>query len=75
MVLREEEINSLIGQRIRQIREKQKVSQHELAMRCEIEPSNLCRIESGNTNLTVRTMARISSALNVPFYKLTEGIK
>lgn len=73
--MQEAEINNLIGQRIRQTRERQKISQHELAMRCEIEPSNLCRIESGNTNLTVRTMARISSALNIPFYKLTEGIK
>lgn len=69
------EINQLIGQRIRQFRKKSGLSQHELAMRCDIEPSNLCRIESGNTNLTVKTMVRICTTLNIPFYKLTEGIK
>lgn len=69
------EINQLIGQRIRQFRKKSGLSQYELAMRCDIEPSNLCRIESGNTNLTVKTMVRICTTLNIPFYKLTEGIK
>ena len=31
---------------------------------CDIEASNMCRIESGNTNLTVKTMATI------PLYRL-----
>ncbi len=71
----ENEINAEIGRRIRQIREKQGITQHELALRCDIEASNMCRIESGNTNLTVKTIVRVCSSLNVPFYKLTEGIK
>ena len=71
----ENEINAEIGRRIRQIREKQGITQHELALRCDIEASNMCRIESGNTTLTVKTMVRVCSSLNVPFYKLTEGIK
>lgn len=69
------EINKIIGQRIRLIREKQGISQHELAMRCNFEPSNLCRIESGNTNLTIKTMFRISTALEIPFHRLTDGIQ
>ncbi len=68
------EINKIIGQRIRLIREKQGISQHELALRCNFEPSNLCRIESGKTNLTIKTMSRICTALDVPFHKLTDGI-
>ena len=66
--------NRIIGERIRRLRTNAGVSQHELAMRCGIEPSNLCRIEAGRTNLTVSTMRRISTALSVPFCKLTEGI-
>ncbi len=68
----EKDINAEIGRRIRQIREKQGITQHELALRCDIEASNMCRIESG---LTVKTMVRVCTSLNVPFYKLTEGIK
>ena len=71
----EKDINAEIGRRIRQIREKQGITQHELALRCDIEASHMCRIESGNTNLTVKTIVRVCSSLNVPFYKLTEGIK
>ena len=71
----EKDINAEIGRRIRQIREKHGITQHELALRCDIEASNMCRIESGNTNLTVKTMVRVCTSLNVPFYKLTEGIK
>lgn len=66
--------NRIIGQRVRQLRTKAGITQHELALRCDIEPSNMCRIEAGRTNLTVNTMRRICTALAVPFYKLTEGI-
>lgn len=66
--------NRIIGQRIRDLRCKMGITQHELALRCDIEPSNMCRIETGRTNLTVNTMRRISTALGVPFCKLTDGI-
>jgi len=71
----ENEINAEIGRRIRQIREKQGITQHELALRCDIEASNMCRIESGNTNLTIKTMFRICTALEIPFHRLTDGIQ
>ena len=71
----EKDINAEIGRRIRQIREKQGITQHELALRCDIEASNMCRIESGNTNLTIKTMFRICTALEIPFHRLTDGIQ
>ena len=37
----------------------------ELAYRCDMERSNMSRIESGRTNLTVKTMCIICNALNV----------
>ncbi|MGN0187067.1 MAG: helix-turn-helix domain-containing protein [Paludibacteraceae bacterium] len=66
--------NRIIGQRVRQLRNTAGITQYELALRSDIEPSNLCRIEAGRTNLTVNTMRCICTALDIPFYKLTEGI-
>ncbi|MDR3878082.1 MAG: helix-turn-helix transcriptional regulator [Alistipes sp.] len=37
----------------------------ELAYRCDMERSNLSRIEAGRTNLTVKTMCIICNALSV----------
>ncbi|MFR0775165.1 MAG: helix-turn-helix domain-containing protein [Alistipes finegoldii] len=37
----------------------------ELAYRCDMERSNLSRIEAGRTNLTIKTMCIICNALNI----------
>ena len=42
-----------------------KMTVQELAYRCDMERSNMSRIESGRTNLTVKTMCIICNALNV----------
>jgi len=71
----EADLYKKIGQRIKFLREQEGISQHELALRCDFETSNMCRIESGKTNLTVKTIATIAKALELPFYRITEGIK
>ena len=45
--------------------EKVQMTVQELAYRCDMERSNMSRIESGRTNLTVKTMCIICNALNV----------
>ncbi|WP_298156142.1 helix-turn-helix transcriptional regulator [Flavobacterium sp.] len=39
-----------LGKRIRQLREEKNLSQTELGNLCEIDRSNMNRIEAGNTN-------------------------
>ena len=60
-VVYEEEISS----RIRELRKEKKLTVQELAYRCDMERSNLSRIEAGRTNLTIRTICIICNALEV----------
>ena len=54
-----------ISTRIKELRKERRLTVQELAYRCDMERSNLSRIEAGRTNLTVRTMCVICNALNV----------
>ena len=54
-----------ISTRIKELRKERMLTVQELAYRCDMERSNLSRIEAGRTNLTVRTMCIICNALNV----------
>lgn len=63
-VVYEEEV-SYISPRIRELRRERRLTVQELAYRCDMERSNLSRIEAGRTNLTVKTMCIICNALNV----------
>jgi len=60
----QEEI-AYIAKRIKQLREDRKLTVQELAYRCDIERSNLSRIEAGRTNITLKTLCIICNALNV----------
>lgn len=60
-----------IGENIRHIREEKGISQQDLAAMCNFEKSNMSRIESGRTNITIRSIFRIAQALNVPLHELT----
>lgn len=60
-----EEGVSYISSRIRELRRERRLTVQELAYRCDMERSNLSRIEAGRTNLTVKTMCIICNALNV----------
>jgi transcriptional regulator with XRE-family HTH domain len=65
-----EEILIKIGFRIRAIREEKNISQQDLAAACNFEKSNMSRIESGRTNLTIGTLLKISEALDVKLIDL-----
>lgn len=55
----------LISKRIRQLRKERRLTVQELAYRCDMERSNISRIESGRTNLTIKTICTICNALGV----------
>lgn len=56
---------SYISSRIKELRKEKKLTVQELAYRCDMERSNLSRIEAGRTNLTIKTICTICNALNV----------
>jgi transcriptional regulator with XRE-family HTH domain len=59
-----DEINS-ITQKIKKIRISKNMSIQELAYKCDIERSNMSRIEAGHTNITIKTLCKICTALNI----------
>lgn len=59
-----------LGSRIREIRKTKQMTQDDLAEKCNFEKGNLSRIETGQTNLTMRSLLRISQALEVPISDL-----
>ena len=61
-----------IMQRVKEIRIAQKLSVLEVAYRCNMERSNLSRLETGKINLTIKTLCLICNALNI---KLTDVVK
>lgn len=59
-----------IGKKIKEIRESQNMTQEELAADTNIE--NIGRLETGNTNPTIRTLYKISKALKVKLKDLVD---
>ena len=59
-----------LGSRIREIRKTRKMTQDALADKCNFEKGNLSRIETGQTNLTMKSLLKISQALEVPIADL-----
>lgn len=55
----------LLGKRIRQLREEKNISQTELGNLCDIERSNMNRIEAGNTNPSSYLLYQIAEKLGI----------
>ena len=67
-----EDTIKLIAQNIKKIRISKGLSVQEVAYRCDMERSNLSRLEAGRTNMTIKTICLICTALNV---EITDVIK
>lgn len=68
--MNKEDLLIAIGKNIRKIRENKNISQAELAARCNYEKSNMSRIESGKTNLTIGTLLNIAESLDTTIIKM-----
>ncbi|MBK6443968.1 MAG: helix-turn-helix transcriptional regulator [Bacteroidetes bacterium] len=58
-----------IGSQIKKTRTDKKMTQQSLSKLCGFEKSSLSRIESGQINVTVLTLKKISKSLKVPVRK------
>ena len=63
--LTKKDFQKALGNRIRQLREEKNISQTELGNLCDIERSNMNRIEAGNINPSAYVLYSISLKLNV----------
>jgi len=66
------ELSKILGDRIRKLREERNISQQNLAELCNVEKSNMARIEAGRTNPTLHTMFKISSSLKITLAELVD---
>ena len=68
------EISKLIGQRIRNYRTQQKLSQEKLAELSGCHPTYIGQVERGEKNATLESIEKIASALNIPLAQLFEKL-
>lgn len=59
------DINELVGNRIAYLRKKNDLSQQKFANEADIERSYLTHVEKGRKNISLNTLKKITSALNV----------
>ena len=64
----------IVGKQIRLLRKRFKMTQSVLASKVNMEESALQRIEAGRTNPTIKTLFKISNALNVELKVLFETL-
>jgi transcriptional regulator with XRE-family HTH domain len=59
------EIKPIIGQRIKQLREKNGISQKDLAFESNLDRSYIASVENGQRNISIVNITKIASALKV----------
>lgn len=59
-----------IGKHIKKIRASKNMTQNRLALECDLEKASLSRIEAGKVNTTVKTLDKISDALDIEVSEL-----
>jgi len=69
------ELSKDIGNRIRNIRKEQGLSQEELAHRANIHPSHMGQLERGEKSPTIDSLEKIVQALNINFEALFNNSK
>lgn len=75
MNISEENFIANLGIHIRQLRERKNMSQQDLADDCNIPKNQIGRIERAEVNTTVRTLVKISNALEIEPKDLLDFIK
>ncbi len=63
-----------LGDRIRKLRNQRGLSQEEFASVCGVNRSYMGRIERGELNLTLDTLAKVGKGLGTSVWALLKGI-
>lgn len=67
-----EQLVDIVGVNIREIRKQKKLTQEELAEKCELQTSYLAGVERGDRNITLQTLEKIADGLEVNAKQLLE---
>ena len=67
-------ITEKVGQRIKQLRNEQELSQEKLALKAELDRTYLEGAELGKRNISLKSLEKIVNALNVSFEDFFKGI-
>lgn len=59
-----------LGEAIRRVRLSKDISQEKLALLAEVDRSYVGRVERGDNNVAILTLARLASALDISIAKL-----
>jgi transcriptional regulator with XRE-family HTH domain len=69
-----DEVRRTLGRRVRQLRKEQKLSQEQLAERCDLHWTHISGTERGQFNLTLNTLIRLAKGLGVTLTELFSGV-
>ncbi|MBO9200173.1 MULTISPECIES: helix-turn-helix domain-containing protein [Niastella] len=58
------------GANLRQLRNEKGLSQRDLYALCNIDNAEISRMENGEVNVTLNTLAQLAEALDIPAYLL-----
>ena len=61
-----------IGKKIKEIRISKSMTLDDLAVESDMDNANIARLESGNTNPTIKTLYKISQGLKVDLKDLVD---
>lgn len=67
-------ITDIVGQRIRTLRKEQGLSQEKLALKADIDRTYLAGAEQGKRNISLKSLDKIVSALDVSFEEFFKGL-
>ena len=69
---RQHKVLVALGRAIREVRQAQGTSQEKLALVADVDRSYLGRVERGDNNVAVLTLARLAAALDMTIAKLMQ---
>jgi len=69
------DVNLFFGNRIKEERLKQNLSQEKLALEAEIDRTYMNDIEKGTRNVSLSIAYKVSKALNIPLTNLLKDLK
>jgi transcriptional regulator with XRE-family HTH domain len=65
-------IQKKFGDHLRKIRESKELSLRQVSYNCELDDSNISKIEHGKFNVTLATIIELAKGLDVPAKKLLD---
>ena len=66
------DVNKIFGNRLKQVRAELSITQEELALKCDMQPSHIGQLERGIKSPTLETLYKIASGINLDVSELVD---